>query len=117
MAILKYIWNRILIGLGIWALGALISWVFHDWKISNTYFTLAGTIMIVLAAFPYAIGSKRAERKVRLVLNRKIDMGVTQATKEESAAWSITLGIIGAVNVIFPVLLYYLLIHLHVPLS
>jgi hypothetical protein len=115
MSIVKAIGIRVLVGLGTSLIGLVLSWLTHDWKISYTYFTLFGALLLVIAAFPYSIGSKRAERKVRLVLNRKIDMGVSQGTKEENANWSITLGIIGGINVLLPVLVYYFLIYIHQP--
>lgn|GEM_PF-3174242 len=115
ISLLRLVGLRIGVGLGISVLGILISWIVGDWKISFTYFTLFGTILLVFAAFPYALGSKRAERRVRTVLNRRIDMGVTSHSKEEAANWSITMGIIGAVNVILPVIVYYLLIYTHLP--
>lgn len=109
--ILAVLW-RIGLAVLIAAIGLGLSIALNNWSIEYTWFTILGFLCVLAAALPFTPGARlgafRGSRGGPLLgKTAYIEGNAHRRSRSREMSFSITLAIIGAVNIGVPILMYY----------
>ncbi|MCI0184004.1 MAG: hypothetical protein OWR52_13445 [Acidibacillus sp.] len=109
MSVARAVLLRLIIGLGIAVLGILLSVATKDWSIEYNWFGMLGMILLGLSGIAmFSTGARQrwsAKSSAHSGLNK--DKNVSHSPTGNAVHWAITFFIIGAINFLAPIFIYY----------
>lgn len=103
---LALLW-RLGVGLVIAFVGLILAISLGKWNIEYTWFSVLGMLCILVAAVPFLPGSRRTQFRGMSFDSAANFTEGQRKTFSSNANFSITMALIGAVNVATPIVVYY----------
>ncbi|PWI58379.1 hypothetical protein [Sulfoacidibacillus thermotolerans] len=107
MAVLQAIFIRVAIGFSIAAVGTLVSLVTGNWRIEYDWFGMLGMILLGAASIPLFTTSSRKYISTQRKIAKEPLHDAVQIQNGNEIHLAVTLFLIGAINFLVPIIIYY----------